>query len=364
MTHLKGISLLSLAIVLAAPAVAQAQPKPVAGSAMRFDIAPSDLRTALSQFSRVSGMQVVAAPSVVAGHRTGGVRGAFTSQAALDQLLRGTSLIVAMRGNVAVLKRAPKAAPSRPVVIAATTPVVQNAPSYQSETDAQEPATDIVVTGYRQSLAEAQQLKRSAVGAEDDIVATDIAAFPDLNLAESLQRIPGITITRDSGEGRQIALRGLGADFTRTQLNGMEVLGNTASGMDNRGNVSRTRSFDYSLFASELFNRVAVQKSFSAEQDEGGIAGTVQLTTARPFDYAGSKFVISAKGQTNTNTSGVTPRLVGLASGRWGDFGVLVSAAYSNIRSNEYGYRNWGWGSPNTMPPISAPGSTRRPAPT
>ncbi|MBL7373147.1 TonB-dependent receptor plug domain-containing protein, partial [Escherichia coli] len=87
----------------------------------------------------------------------------------------------------------------------------------------------------------------------DNIVASDIAAFPDLNLAEALQRIPGITITRDTGEGRQIALRGLGADFTRTQLNGMEVMGNTASGMDNRGAVSRSRSFDYSLFASELF---------------------------------------------------------------------------------------------------------------
>ncbi|WP_339426920.1 TonB-dependent receptor plug domain-containing protein, partial [Pseudomonas proteolytica] len=132
--------------------------------------------------------------------------------------------------------------------------------------------TDIIVTGYRHSLTEAQNLKRRAVGNEDDIVATDIAAFPDLNLAESLQRIPGISITRDSGVGRQIALRGLGADFTRTQLNGMEVLGNTASGMDNRGGVTRSRSFDYSLFASELFNRVSVQKSYSAEQDEGGIA--------------------------------------------------------------------------------------------
>lgn len=345
MSHIKGVSLFSLAIALAMPAIAHAQPsgEVAANREIRFDIAASDLRPALTEFSRVTGLQVVVAPSAVSGRRTGGVRGALTTRAALDQLLRGTGLIASMRGSVAVLKPATGAPAPRPTAVAAprATDVAQAAPA---AVPAEEPESEIIVSGYRQSLTEAQELKRAAVGAEDNIVATDIAAFPDLNLAESLQRVAGITITRDTGEGRQIALRGLGADFTRTQLNGMEVLGNTASGMDNRGGVSRSRSFDYSLFASELFNRVSVQKSYVAEQDEGGIAGTVQLYTAKPFDYEGSKFVVSAKGQTNTNTSGVTPRLVGLASGRWGDFGALVSVAYSQIRSNEYGYRNWGWG--------------------
>jgi TonB-dependent receptor len=338
-----GVSVVSLVAALSAPVAAYAQP----AQALRFDIGASELRAALSQFSRQTGMQVVAAPDVVAGRRTAGVRGAFTTRAALEQILRGTSLVAAVRGNVVVLKPgrstpvATRSAIPAPVRAAA---LAQAGPSFVSAADAEDAASDIVVTGYRESLTQAQQLKRSAVGAQDDIVATDIAAFPDLNLAESLQRVPGVTITRDSGEGRQIALRGLGADFTRTQLNGMEVLGNTASGMDNRGGVSRSRAFDYSLFSSELFNRIAVQKSYSAEQDEGGIAGTVQLFSAKPFDYDGSKFVVSAKGQTNTNTNGVTPRLVGLASTRSGDFGALISVAYSRIRNNEYGYRNWGWG--------------------
>lgn len=346
MNYIKGVSLFSLTIALAAPAIAQAQPSGEAAArrAMRFDIAASDLRPALTEFSRVTGLQVVVAPAAISGRRTGGVRGALTSRAALDQLLRGTGLVASMRGSVVVLKPAARAAAPRPAAIAAPrmAAAAPEAPAAAAQVD--EPVSEIVVSGYRQSLTEAQELKRAAVGAQDNIVATDIAAFPDLNLAEALQRIPGITITRDTGEGRQIALRGLGADFTRTQLNGMEVLGNTASGMDNRGGVSRSRSFDYSLFASELFNRVSVQKSYAAEQDEGGIAGTVQLYTAKPFDYVGSKFVVSAKGQTNTNTTGVTPRVVGLASGHWGDFGALISVAYSQIRSNEYGYRNWGWG--------------------
>jgi TonB-dependent receptor len=349
MDRTRGLSLTALAIALAAPAMAQA--RPVEGTLareMQFNIAASDLRTAISQFSRATGVQVIVAPDAVASRRTSGVRGTHSVREALSLLLRGTNLSASITGGVAVLKPAASAAAPRPVRLArairddASNGEAAAAP--QAADQAADDKTDIVVSGYRASLKGAQDLKRRAVGSEDDILAQDIAAFPDLNLAESLQRIPGITITRDSGEGRQIALRGLGADFTRTQLNGMEVLGNTASGMDNRGGVTRSRSFDYSLFASELFNRVSVQKSFSAEQDEGGIAGTVQLTTAKPLDYDGMKFVVSAKGQINDNTSGITPRVVGLASGRWGDFGALVSVAYSEIKNNEFGYRNWGWG--------------------
>jgi iron complex outermembrane receptor protein len=201
----------------------------------------------------------------------------------------------------------------------------------------------VTVTGFRASLTHARDLKRMAIDTRDIVLAEDIAAFPDLNLAESLQRLPGVTITRDAGEGRQIALRGLGPDFTRAKLNGMEVLSNTSSGFDNRGSVSRTRAFDYSIFASELFNRVTVRKSYAVDQDEGGIGGTVELRTAKPFDYPGFKTSIAAKVLTNGNTRTVTPRMAGLISNTWGDFGALVSVAYSENDINEYGYRNWGW---------------------
>jgi TonB-dependent receptor len=347
MDRTKGLSLTALAIALSAPAMAQAHPaEATLAREMQFNIAASDLRTAISQFSRATGVQVIVAPDAVASRRTAGVRGTHSVRDALNLLLRGTNLSASITGGVAVLKpgTVPAARPARLArVVRDDSPKGEAVAVPQAADSVPAADDDIIVSGYRASLKGAQDLKRRAVGNEDDILATDIAAFPDLNLAESLQRIPGITITRDSGEGRQIALRGLGADFTRTQLNGMEVLGNTASGMDNRGGVTRSRSFDYSLFASELFNRVAVQKSFSAEQDEGGLAGTVQLYSAKPFDYDGTKFVVSAKGQTNDNTSGITPRVVGLASGHWGDFGALVSVAYSEIKNNEFGYRNWGW---------------------
>jgi iron complex outermembrane receptor protein len=167
---------------------------------------------------------------------------ASTARAKRLILLRGTGLKPHGHGGMVVLKPGPM--PRRAAIMPVAQTIEAPIPpliGLAAATRATQP--DIVVSGYRQSLKLAQDYKRRAVGSQDDILAQDIAAFPDLNLAESLQRVPGITITRDSGEGRQITLRGLGADFTRTQLNGMEVLGNTASGMDNRGaSADRARS--------------------------------------------------------------------------------------------------------------------------
>lgn len=316
---------------LAAPALAQTA---------AFDLPAQPAVTSIPQFAQQAGIQIVAPADALAGIQTRSLKGSLERHQALKQLLKGTNLVVASDdGHTVVLKVAAPVTDAAPVA------------ARQAEADAAPvDPVEVVVTGFRGSLQSAQNIKRRTVNAVDVIVAEDIAAFPDLNLAESLQRIPGITITRDAGEGRQIALRGLGADFTRTQLNGMEVLSNTASGMDNRGSVSRSRSFDYSMFASELFNRVTVQKSYSADQDEGGIGGTVQLATAKPFDYPGFKAVVSAKAQSNSNTDSITPRVVGLISNRWGNFGALLSLAYSENDSNEYGYRSYGWGQITVKP--------------
>ncbi len=201
---------------------------------------------------------------------------------------------------------------------------------------------ELVVTGFRRSLAVAREQKRTADITSDVIVAEDMAKFPDLNLAESLQRLPGLAINREGGEGRRVSLRGLGPDFTRVQLNGMEVLGNVDSPMDSRGQTSRDRAFDFNIFASELFSKVEVRKSFSAEQDEGGMAGTVGLFTAKPFGYDGTRLALSVQGGTNSATEDFQPRLAGMFSQNWGDkFGVLVSAAYSKRDTEEQGYNTY-----------------------
>ncbi len=294
-----------------------------AALAQTSGLANEDLASALLKLARQNRIELLFDQALVAGRRTPVVGPFRTVGEALDQLLKGTGLGYRREGSVYVI------APARPPA----------AGPGEAAADVQE----LVVTGFRNSLAHARDIQRLAIVSTDVILAEDISAFPDLNLAESLQRVPGIAISRDSGEGRQITLRGLDPDLTRTQLNGMEVLGNTASGMDNRGAVSRTRSFDYSLFASELFNKVVVQKSYAADLDEGGIGGTVQLETAKPFDYPGFEVVLSAKAAINSNAPTLTPRLVGLVADRWGDFGALVSVAYGIQDSNEFGYRNFSW---------------------
>ncbi|MCJ2177190.1 TonB-dependent receptor [Novosphingobium album (ex Hu et al. 2023)] len=206
-------------------------------------------------------------------------------------------------------------------------------------------ADAIVVSGYRESLSIARDIKKQAVIQKDVIVAEDMAKFPELNLAESLQRLPGVQITREAGEGRRISLRGLGSDFARVQLNGMEVLGNVDSAQDSRGQRSRDRAFDFNIFASELFSKVEVEKTFQAAQNEGGMAGTVGLFTAKPFDYEpGTKGAITGKLGTNQYTKDAQPRIAAMYSQNWDNtFGVTLSVAYSRRETTEQGHNTYNY---------------------
>ncbi len=123
----------------------------------------------------------------------------------------------------------------------------------------------------------------------------------------------------------------------------MEVLGNVDSPQDSRGQASRDRAFDFNIFAAELFNRVDVKKSYSADQSEGGLAGTVGLYTARPFDYAGTKIALSGQLGTNSLTKDAQPRVTALFSKNWGNFGFLISAAYSHRKTRETGVDTYRW---------------------
>ena len=190
---------------------------------------------------------------------------------------------------------------------------------------------EIVVTGFRSSLRASLNEKRNASGVIDVIKAEDIADFPDNNLAESIQRIPGVAITRDQGEGRQISVRGLSPLFTRVRINGIEGL-STTGGADASGGANRGRQFDFNVFASELFNSITVRKTPSADVEEGSLGATVDLVTARPFDYK-DKFTVAGSVQAGLNdlSDSVDPRFAALVSTKLLDnrLGILVSAAYS-----------------------------------
>lgn len=221
-----------------------------------------------------------------------------------------------------------------------------------------EPA--IIVTGFRESLSSALGVKKNATAAIDAIKAEDIAEFPDLNLAESLQRIPGVAISRVNGEGRNISVRGLGPEYTRVRINGMEAIG-TTGGTDNSGGVNRGRGFDFNIFSSDLFNSLAVRKTASADVEEGSLGATVDLTIARPFDFRKPTVSVSAQGSYNDLSRKVTPRISTLATttNDAGTFGVLMSIAYEERRIKEeganitrwtYGGFNGGFNAASTLP--------------
>ncbi len=169
----------------------------------------------------------------------------------------------------------------------------------------------IVVTGFRQSLEAAINVKREAVGAVDAIVAEDIAKFPDQNLAESLQRIPGISISRDGGEGRSITVRGLSSQFTRVRVNGMETIATSVDG----ASANRDRAFDFNVFASELFSSLVVNKTAAASLDEGSLGAVVDLNTGNPLaGRSGLKGAVSLIGSYNDLADSVGPRAAGMLS--------------------------------------------------
>ncbi|MET1754174.1 TonB-dependent receptor [Novosphingobium sp. RD2P27] len=195
---------------------------------------------------------------------------------------------------------------------------------------------DIVVTGFRESLAQGLALKKEAIGLRDSIVAEDIGKFPEANVADSLQRIPGIILTRDgaSNEGQRISIRGLGPEFTVTTINMAPV--RTTSSFDIGGS---SRSFNYDVFPSELFGRVDVYKTPLAHLEEGGIGGNIDLQTPRPFDSNGRVIRYTAQANYNTQSKEWGPRGSLLLSDTFGNFGALFGVAYSRTVNERSGFQ-------------------------
>jgi len=253
------------------------------------------------------------------------------------------------------------------LAIMANAALCAGAAQAQSQTQAGAPTgaaagtevSEIVVTGFRDSLAKAINLKRLDTAQVDTILAEDIGKFPDLNLAESLQRIPGVSITREGGEGRQITVRGLGPQYTRVRINGMEALSTTGA-PDNDGGVNRTRSFDFDVFSSDLFNSISTRKTAEANVDEGALGATVDLNSAKPFDYNKFTFIAAAKDDYNTLAKTNNPRLSALIANVTpdGQFGVLASLSYTKRDFIDVGSSTVRWDMGNVL---STGGTTAAP---
>ncbi|MGN7161712.1 TonB-dependent receptor plug domain-containing protein [Sphingomonas sp. SAFR-052] len=206
--------------------------------------------------------------------------------------------------------------------------------------DTQTPAADdaggddIVVTGLRQSLANAQSIKRNADTVVDAITAEDIGALPDRSVNEALQRVPGVAITRFAAatdtahfsvEGSGVTIRGL--SYVRGEFNGRDSFG-----------VSGGREIGFNDVPTELVGSVEVYKNLTADMIEGGISGSVNINTRKPFDTKETLVYLSASVNYGDYNGRSEPAFVGLFSKQWdipsgGRFGIMASASYNRQRS-------------------------------
>jgi TonB-dependent receptor len=221
---------------------------------------------------------------------------------------------------------------------------------------------EVVVTGYRKSLEDATSAKRDSITFTDSVFAEDIGKFPDLNIAESLNRVPGIQLTRDvNGDGLNVSIRGLGTSFTKVTLNNAEIAVASSGRLDGQ---NQNREIDLDLFPTELFTRLDVYKTPTADMIEGGAAGIVNMRAARPFDNPGTHVTYQLQGQYSEIGSHYGPRGAAMATWTNDTFGVLAGVAAVRQKATITGYETIGYTNPNitygmcgTTPPTPATGS-------
>jgi TonB-dependent receptor len=252
----------------------------------------------------------------------------------------------------------------------AQTAVAQDAPADEVNGD------EIVVTGIRASLAASADIKREAQGVVDAISAEDIGKFPDTNLAESLQRITGVSIDRSNGEGSLVTVRGFGPEFNLVTLNGRQMPTALIGGGDN---APSSRSFDFDNIASEGIAGVEVYKSGRVTMESGGIGSIINLRTPRPLDKPGLRGSLAVKGvydSSRNEGNPITPEVSGIISTTFANdtIGILITGSYQKRKSSEnnanVGWRDGYLGSENNWGSLAQPGTpraaniTNRPDPT
>jgi TonB-dependent receptor len=291
---------------------------------------------------------------------------------ALFRLMVGGSTIAFA---VPALAQDPAAA-AAPAAVDPTEPTEEQRPATANTSSAETPAdvagNEIVVTGIRASLRQSMDIKRNAQGVVDAISAEEMGKFPDTNLAESLQRITGVSIDRSNGEGSFVTVRGFGPEYNLVILNGRQMP--TASLSNGGAEAPNSRAFDFGNLASEGIAAVEVYKSGRVTLPTGGIGSTINILTPRPLDRPGMRGSVAAKAVLDTSQNGhndITPEFSGIFSDTFADdrVGILVAGSYQRRKSStnqaNVGWRDGylgsenNWGSlPNNALQVNRPGPT------
>lgn len=315
-------------LITCALALALATLAPAAdASRIAFDLPAGDAAQTLRQFAQQAKREILFPVQPVAGVKTNPVAGELTVNDALDQLLAGTELsaIVDAKSGAIVVRRelVPNAA-SRPAE-AATAQIT--AAAAIKENDGPITLEPFVVTGVRGSLAKGLEMKRESAIVLDGVSAEDISVYPDTNIAESLQRISGVTINRTNGEGELVSIRGLSPQFTLVTAQGLSV---SSTAINDDGNVQNGRAISFDIFPSQLFAGATVAKTLSAETMDGGLSGAVDLKLPQPFAYRANTAALSVQEGYNDQTKRWDPAGTFFYSTKWGKkVGALVQGVYT-----------------------------------
>jgi TonB-dependent receptor len=251
--------------------------------------------------------------------------------------------------HLGILSAASRSASIITVAVCLATPAMVSAQAAEGDAD-----EEIVVTGVRASLDRAIDIKRNSNGVVDAISAEDIGKFPDTNLAESLQRIPGISISRVNGEGSQVTSRGFGPGYNLVTLNGRQMPATsigTVGGDQNSDYASGVgRAFDFGNLASEGVSRLEVYKTGRAANPSGGIGASINVVTRRPLDakdagFAGSIGAKAVYDVSGGKSRGITPEFSGLASWSNDDqnIGLSIYGSYQKRKSSAVSATSNNW---------------------
>lgn len=317
----------SRAALIAALSVSAAYSAPAFAQSKAFAIPAQPAAKGVQAFAQQSGLQVLASADDLNGLRTNAVEGTLPVDKALTQLISGTGLSLKSNdGRAAVLVRASAAS------------IERTADTAQAEAPADAPE-EVTVVGIRKSLRDAIDQKRSSAGVAEFISAKEIGVLPDVTIAESLARLPGVTTSRDRGNDSQASIRGIGPRMVLGTVNGREV-----------ATSEPDRNVRWEIYPSEVVAGAAVYKSSEARLLSGGISGTVDLQTIRPLSYSGPEFVARAGG-VYYDGGKAFPGYDGLgwrASGSWvkkvnDQFAFVIGLTGQKQKNGYESFRGWGF---------------------
>ncbi len=289
---------------------------------IEFDLPQQSLAKTLVELGVQADIAIIVPFELVDGHMSSPLIGRYSLERALDKVLWRAPLTFriefsANAQTIVIHKKVPVlASPSRPKLV---------------QSDSLE---ELVVTGIRASLTQSVSVKRLADGIVDTISAEDIGKFPDTNLAESLQRISGVSISRANGEGALVTVRGFGESYNLVTLNGRSM----PTALAPANGVGNTRAYDFSNIASEGVSAVEVHKTSQAALTTGGIGATIDVKTVRPMDSVGFNSFLGVKAvKDTTNRSGrqLTPELSGLLS--WTDNKLWGLSVFGSLQERDSG---------------------------